>query len=172
MNYKVKCLNASIKINFAKMYNDVKIPTKRDEDAGFDIYARFEEDYICIPPHETKLIPTGLISACDKGYYFQLFERGSTGTKGIAQRCGVIDSGYRDEWFIPITNTTNNYLYIIKKGVSLNTSTDSIIYPYEKAICQAVILPVPKTEVQELTIEEIKNIKSLRGEGKLGSSNK
>ena len=27
---------------------------------GFDIYACFDEDYIVINPHETKLIPTGI----------------------------------------------------------------------------------------------------------------
>ena len=162
----------NVTVNFAKLYDEVKIPNKRTEDAGFDIYPHFEEPFIYIAPHETKLIPTGLISACDEGYYFQLFERGSTGTKGIAQRCGVIDSGYRGEWFVPITNTTDKHLYILKDDSNVKPKESVIIYPYEKAICQAVILPVPKTTVKELTVEEIKNIKSLRGDGCLGSSNK
>ena len=76
------------KIYFSKLYEDVKIPSKREEDAGYDIYPYFKEDYIMINPHETKLINTGLISAFDKDYVAILKERGSTGTKGIGQRSG------------------------------------------------------------------------------------
>ena len=36
------------KILFAKGADDVIIPSKRDGDAGFDIYAHFDEDYIVI----------------------------------------------------------------------------------------------------------------------------
>ena len=95
-------------VKFAKVHPNAIIPSKRDEDMGFDIYACFDEDYIVINPHETKLIPTGIASACNPKYGFLVFERGSTGSKGIARRCGVIDSGYRNEWFIGLTNTTNN----------------------------------------------------------------
>ena len=77
-------------IKFAKVRPTAIIPTKRVEDAGFDIYANFEEDFILIPPHDTIMIPTGIASACDTDYCFILKERGSTGTKGIAQRCGRI----------------------------------------------------------------------------------
>ena len=83
-------------VKFAKVRPTAEIPTKRVEDAGYDIYADFEEDYIIVPPHKTKMIPTGIASACDTDYCFILKERGSTGSKGIAQRCGVIDSGYRN----------------------------------------------------------------------------
>lgn len=75
-------------IFFARTNETVVIPSKNEENAGYDIYANFSDDFVAIPPHNTFMIPTGLISACDAKYYFQLFERGSTGTKGIAQRCG------------------------------------------------------------------------------------
>lgn len=163
---------------FARKNETVILPTKNDENAGYDIYANFEEDYMVIPPHTTKMIPTGLYSACSKDYYIQLLERGSTGTKGIAQRCGVIDSGYRGEWFVPLTNTTSNLIVISKVDVdeiveNLCAARNSvIIYPYSKAICQAAILPVPKMEVKEISVDEIMNIKSERGTGSLGSSGK
>ena len=165
-------------VKFAKVRPTAKIPTKRVEDAGYDIYADFEEPFILINPHETVLIPTGIASACDTDYCFVLKERGSTGTKGIAQRCGIIDSGYRDEWFVPITNTTDDYIMIAKSD---NTSTDVfgsipmkkiIRYPYEKAICQALIIPVPTVDVEEYTYEELLAIPSSRGTGALGSSGK
>ena len=44
-------------VKFAKVRPDAIIPSKRDEDMGFDIYACFDEDYVVINPHETKLIP-------------------------------------------------------------------------------------------------------------------
>lgn len=185
------------KVKFAKVKEGAIIPSKRDEDMGFDIYACFDEDYIVIDPHETKLIPTGLASACDPEYGFLVFERGSTGSKGIARRCGVIDSGYRNEWFIGLTNTTNNHIYISKiskeqlieqeneknkevfgalsdlfNGMMSSHWENVIIYPYTKAIAQALVVPVPKTEVEEISYEELQTIKSERGMGALGSSNK
>ena len=70
---------------FAKVRPDAIIPTKDNENAGYDIYANFEEDYIIIPPHKTTLISTGIASAISDKYYLQVHERGSTGSKGIKQ---------------------------------------------------------------------------------------
>lgn len=164
-------MNTTVK--FARVRPTAVIPTKRDEDAGFDIYADFEDDFIIIDPHTTTLIPTGIASACDADYCFILKERGSTGSKGIAQRCGVIDSGYRNEWFVPITNTTNKKIAIVKKDtdyIFMKNTSGYTIYPYEKAIAQALIIPVPKVKVEELTYNELKEIASDRGMGALGSS--
>lgn len=159
-------------IYFSKINPDAIIPSKLEENAGYDVYTNFKEDYIAIDPHTTKMIPTGIASACSSDYYFQLFERGSTGTKGIAQRCGVIDSGYRKEWFVPLTNTTNKILYIDRNVETFEEREEYMCYPYSKAICQVVLLPVPKTEVKEITYDELKEIISERGMGNLGSTNK
>ena len=164
---------------FAKVRPDAIIPTKDNENAGYDIYANFEEDYMIIEPHETKMIPTNLASAFSEDYVAILKERGSTGSKGIGQRCGVIDSGYRNEWFVPLTNTTNKVLFISKlseeetiKKHYKEICPDVIVYPYTKGVAQALLLPVPKVEVVELPYEELKQIKSERGMGALGSSGK
>ena len=178
-------------IKFAKVHPNAIIPSKRDEDMGFDIYACFDEDYIIIKPQQTKLIPTGIASACNPEWGFVLRERGSTGSKGIALRAGVIDSGYRNEWFVGLTNTTNKWLVISKvdtKNIIANEikeantpqkkfdinmrMNDAIIYPYSKAIAQALVIPVPKATVEEVAYEELKSIESERGLGALGSSNK
>lgn len=178
-------------VKFAKVRSSAIIPTKREEDAGFDLYANFEDDYKVISPHETVMIPTGIACACDIDYCFILKERGNTGTKGIAQRCGVIDSGYRNEIFVPITNTTDKPIIIYKKNfahrgtkmsngfsgydfavydmISHNSAT---AYPYEKAITQMIVVPVPSVDVEEYTYDELKAIPSKRGNGCLGSSNK
>ncbi len=46
------------------------------------------------------------------------------------------------------------------------------IYPYEKAIAQLLLVPVPTADVEEYTYEELKEIPSKRGMGALGSSRK
>lgn len=161
------------KIYFAKCKEGAIIPSKRAEDAGYDIYACFDEDYIVLAPHKTVMIPTGIKSAVSSDYYFQIFERGSTGTKGMGQRCGVIDSGYRGEWFIPITNLNDDKAIIIaKENVNIDYDGQYLVYPYTKAICQAILLPVIKASVNEITEEELMQMESLRGETCLGQSGK
>lgn len=167
------------KVKFAKVYLNAIIPSKRDEDMAFDVYPCFDEEYIVINPHETKLIPTGIASACSPKYGFLLKERSSTGSKGIAVRCGVLDSGYRGEWFVGLTNTTNKVMFISKlseeetyKSYYKDVISESFVYPYSKAIAQALVIPVPKAKIKEVSYDELKAIKSKRGLGKLGSSNK
>lgn len=159
---------------FAKVKEGAKIPTKRIEDAGRDIYACFDEDYIVISPLETKLIPTGIATAFSPKYYAQIQERGSTGSKGIKYGAGVIDSGYRGEWFVPITNCNSVDLVIAKKGVTIKgyENQEYILYPYEKGIAQFVMIEVPIFEEKEVSLEELQSIKSERGTGALGSSTK
>lgn len=161
-------------IYFSKVKPNAIIPTKSKENMGYDIYPCFEEDYMIIEPHTTVLIPTGIASACSPMYGFILKERGSTGTKGMAQRCGVIDSGYRNEWFVPITNTKEYPVIIRKEGIILNLPlpVGTISYPYEKAICQALLIEVPEVDVKELPYDDLQKIESERGMGHLGSSGK
>ena len=70
-------------IYFAKIKTNAIIPSKKEEDAGYDIYACFDEDFIFLNPNETKLIPTGIAWASSPSFYLQIEERSSTGTKGI-----------------------------------------------------------------------------------------
>lgn len=160
---------------FTKLHKDAKIPTKREEDAGRDVYACFDENYRIIPPHTTVMIPSGIASAFSPKWVALLKERGSNGTKGIGQRSGVVDSGYRGEWMIPLTNTNNKPVVIAKQFVIENAIFDTdevIIYPYEKAISQVIFVEVPKLEQFEVDYETLCSFVSERGVGKLGSSNK
>ena len=158
---------------FAKVKPSAIIPSKRDEDAAYDIYACFDDDYLVIPPHKTVLIPTGIATVFSPKWVALLRERGSNGSKGIAQRAGVIDSGYRGEWFVPLTNTNRVPVVIVKKGVELPLMyNDAIIYPYEKGIAQLLMVEVPKLRTKEITYEELQKYTSERGTGALGSSGK
>ena len=126
-----------------------KMPSKRDEDAGFDIYS--SELEAVLKPGETKLFSTGLRSAFPKNYWIEIKERGSTGAVGLSVRSGVIDSGYRGEWKIMLTNVNNypiefshdvdkvTYVY----GKIFKNKIKKVIYPLSKAIAQAVVIPLP-----------------------------
>ncbi len=169
-----------MKIYFAKIKKDAIIPTKEDYNAGFDIYPCFEQDYIIIKPNETKLIPTGIASAIPEGFYMQIQERGSSGSKGIKYNAGVIDSSYRGEWFLATTNINTKPLIITKLNIdSLEDTVKSIIkesfiiYPYNKALFQAIIHCVHnEISTEEINFDKIAAIPSKRGDGKLGSSGK
>ena len=168
-----------VEIKFAKIKadNGARIPSKRDEDAGYDMYACFEEDAVEILPNETKLIPTGLAACVPVGYYLQVEERGSTGSIGMKKSAGVIDSGYRNEIFIAITNCNRRPIVITKNENAVKTedtkvSSQPLVYPYKKAIAQLVLHEVIPSEVEEISYEELKAIPSERGLGKLGSSGK
>lgn len=157
---------------FAKLQNDVIIPSKREEDGAFDLYSYFNEEELIIRPHQTMLIPTKLITAFSSDYVMRLCERGSNGVLGIGQRAGVVDSGFRGEIFVPITNHNDKRLIISKKVDKVVNNINEIIYPYSKAICQALMIEVPKLKIREVSAEFIRGISSERGEGSLGSSNK
>lgn len=181
------------KIYFAKLREGAIIPSKEVENAGMDIYACFEENYIEIGVGEIKLIPTGICSAFSDDYVLMLKERGSTGTKGMSQKCGIIDSGFRNEIFVPINNTSNKSIVIAKDidaardiiiqresehfDYDLEITTEFveeyfIFYPYKKAITQGLLLPIPKVQIEEISSEELQSIPSKRGMGMLGSSGK
>lgn len=164
---------------FAKVKPNAIIPSKTEENAGYDIYACFDKDYWLLKPHTTELIPTGIASALHKSKYIQLEERGSTGSKGIKRSAGVIDSGYHGEWFVAITNTNDFDLVIAKEPLYSNKNellrkfgNMVIVYPYSKAIAQAIVHEVPRMNVSEVTYQDLLTITSERGTGSLGSSNK
>jgi dUTP pyrophosphatase len=170
-------------LRFAKIRESARVPSKRDEDAGFDLYADFAEDFFVINAGETRPVPTGIATAFSKKYYAQIEERSSMAKLGIKKSGGVIDSGYRGEYFI-MTYNTNKKPFIISKtpveeldeefeidGVKYNKE-EVIIYPYTKAICQMVMQEIPVLDVQEISYEDLKTISSERGEGRFGSSKK
>jgi dUTP pyrophosphatase len=165
------------KLKFSKMYDDVIIPSKRPDDAGYDIYARLSEPALIMEPHTTVLVPTGLRVWVPDGYYMQLFERGSTGSKGLGLRAGVIDSSYKGEIFIAITNHNPDRVILLSPNTTPPPGLEDIwdnylIYPTSKAIAQGVLLPVVDIDAIEIDDEEMQARETDRGEGSLGSSRK
>ena len=157
---------------FAKMHKDARIPTKTEANAGRDVYALFDEDEVTIKVGEIKMFKTGIVSAFSSDYYIQLEERGSTGSKGLSLKCGVIDSNFRGQWHVPINNTSDRDIIISKKVDETIVHPHAIYYPYSKGICQAVVLPVPKMNQIEISYDDIIKFESDRGDNMLGSTGK
>ena len=159
-------------IQFAKLRPGAKIPSKRDEDSDYDLYACFDEEEFVIPAFSTRLVPTGLISAFDASLGVKFEERGSN-TKwcGIVQ-AGVIDSGYRGEWLCAVYNGNPVPVHITKAVGEVQRLEDRVLVPYSKAICQFHVRQILATEIREVSPEEVLACSSARGAGKLGSSGK
>ena len=161
-----------------KLKEGAIVPSKREEDAGYDLYGVFEESFQILQPGEVTLIPTGIACEIPKNWVLYIGERGSTGSKGIAKRAGIVDSGYRGEIFVATNNTSNKTIVFAKHdGPELGTflqrnnlnTNDVTVYLQTKAIAQALLLYVPHVQVEE--VKELDS-KSERGDGALGSSGK
>lgn len=169
-------------VYFAKVRETAIIPSKNEEDAGYDIYANLDafaretEEGIVYeiecPVFATTLVPTGIASAMPSTHYLNAkHERGSTGVQSMSVLAGVIDSGYRDEIFIALTPLRKSVL--ITSAVSkVEVNETHILYPLSKAIAQGTIDLVPKANVIEIAFDKLKSIPSIRGTGKLGESGK
>ena len=87
-------------------------------------------------------------------------ERGSTDSKSIKYSAGVIDSSYRGEWFLVVTNCNNKPLVFTNETneVSLEElKKDYVVYPQRKAIFQAVVhnVNVLPTKIEEVTYKDL-----------------
>lgn len=142
-----------VKVQIKKLSEDAVIPQYAHKtDAGADVYAI--ED-VTLKPHETQLIKTGISVAIPVGYEIQVRPRSGLSLKTglrVANAPGTIDSDYRGEICVIMTNTAN-LSQTINKG---------------DKIAQLVISAVPMidwVEVDELDPTE-------RGEGGFGSTDK
>lgn len=142
-----------VKVQIKKLSEDAVIPQYAHKtDAGADVYAI--ED-VTLKPHETQLIKTGISVAIPVGYEIQVRPRSGLSLKTglrVANAPGTIDSDYRGEVCVIMTNTAN-LSQTINKG---------------DKIAQLVISAVPMIdwiEVDELDSTE-------RGEGGFGSTDK
>lgn len=168
------------KLFFAKVDRNATIPTKRDEDAGRDIYPLIQpretaeglvyEQYL--KKGKVSTVNTGIASAMSEDYYLSLnSERSSVGKYGLNVLAGVVDSGYRGEIKLMLTPLVKDVL-ISSMVEEVEEHEDLIVMPYKKAIAQATLLPVPDVVVEELEYGDLLEIKSERGLGGWGSSGK
>ena len=157
---------------FAKVHPNAIIPSKRDEDGWYDLYACFDEEFIVIQPHTNKLISTGLASAFNQKLRMSLGERGSNTKSTLMLMSGKIDSGYRGTIFVALYNGNDVPVEITKNVTEVEKTEDFIRVPYSKAISQFAMEEVPQMTINEVAYQELLMIESKRGKGSLGSSNK
>lgn len=142
-----------MKLKFIKLKANAKAPTYGSVyAAGADLYACLEGD-MEIPPHETKLIPTGIAMQIPEGYAGFIYARSGLATKrslAPANCVGVVDSDYRGEVMVALHNHSNNAQTV----GAFERIAQMVIAPY---------LAVEYTEVKSLTETE-------RGAGGFGST--
>ena len=138
-----------MKIKVKKLSPKAKLPTYATEGSGaFDIYAT---NYASVMP--VGYFHTGLSFEIPKGYVMLLFSRSGHGfSKDIrlANCVGVIDSDYRGELKVKLTND----------GVHLQSFVEG------DRIAQALILPIEQVSFEE--VDELEDTD--RGEGGFGST--
>lgn len=159
-------------IKFAKTRPDAKIPTKRQGDGCYDLYVCFDEEFVTIPPHSVKLVPTGLCSTFDSNYRIGFRERGSNTKSALFVMAGQIDSNFTGEIFVALYNGNDISIEITKNVSEVMKEEDFIRVPYCKAVAQFAVEEVPQVDIEEVDADYIMNLKTERGAGMLGSSNK
>lgn len=144
-----------------------KLPSyAKPNDAGMDVYAA--EDTV-ISPGQTVVVPTGIRLAIPEGYEIQVRPRSgiSLGTPlRLANSPGTIDSGYRDELGIIISNTSAICCYCEEEVFSIDSSGNKMgIYKIQKGerIAQIVLKEVPKMKLS--VVKSVCEIGENRGGG-------
>lgn len=141
-------------IKVKKLTSTAIVPTKsRKTDAGYDLYS--DED-IALYAEDTKLISTGIAFAIPDGYAGLIWDRSGLGSKGIHRHAGVIDSSYRGDVKVALSNSRSSHkdnIYFISKG---------------DRIAQILFQKVPHFDLVE--IEELDDTD--RGSSGFGSSGK
>jgi dUTP pyrophosphatase len=77
---------------------------------GLDLKAKLEEDEITIYPLDTIKVKAGFSLAIPNGYHAKIVSRSGLSSKGIVvtNSPGIIDSDYRGEICVLLTNTGKN----------------------------------------------------------------
>lgn len=101
-----------VRLEFKLAHPDAKIPfRKRITDAGYDIHSI---ESVCIDPHCTQNIHTGIIVVCPEGYFITVEGRSSMWSNGVAPFHGILDSGYQGELMVRLMNISDDQ-YTVEK---------------------------------------------------------
>lgn len=133
-----------------KLVSEAIIPKYHlDGDAGMDLHA-IGPRYWYITKGQTEIISTGIALDIPYGYFGSIRERSGLAAKGIRIGGGVVDSGYRGEIKVVITNLSDMSFRIAQGD----------------RIAQLVIHELPVVQIKE--VSELSE--SNRGKAGFGSS--
>jgi dUTP pyrophosphatase len=140
-----------MEIRAKKIKENAVLPTyAHHNDAGADLYASEE---VTILPGVRTVVPTGIALAIPDGYVGLVWDKSGLATKhGITTIAGVIDSGYRGEIMVAVTNISD-VVYTVKAG---------------DKIAQLLIQQISQAEFTQTDILD----ESMRGDGGFGSTGK
>ena len=141
-------------LTFKRLRENAKLPARATEaSAGMDLSAAVAEP-VEIPPHEIRLIPTGLAAApARRDVMLMLCARSGLASKhgiGMANGVGIVDADYRGEICVPLINQSDVPF----------TVTDGL------RIAQLIVVPVILPEIMESDILP----ETDRGSGGFGST--
>ncbi|MCR4760272.1 MAG: dUTP diphosphatase [Oscillospiraceae bacterium] len=143
-----------MKLTFKRLRDHAVIPARATEtSAGLDLSACLTEPVV-IPPHEIRMIPTGLAAALDRDdAMLMLCARSGLASKhgiAMANGVGIVDSDYRGEICVPLINQSSEPFEI----------TDGM------RVAQLIVVPVLLPE----TAEADSLPETARGTGGFGST--
>lgn len=131
-----------------------------DTDACMDLRVKIDENnerVAFIMPKETKVFGTGVKVSVPLEHVMLIFPRSSTGIKlhcMLSNTTGVIDSGYRDEIRMAVTNFGN----------------ETVCLQDGQRVAQFMIIPRPKIELK--FVDDNEEFRQGNRGGGIGSSNR
>lgn len=92
-------------VKFKRLHTKAQVPKYiHDGDAGMDVY--LPATVSPITPGEIRIIKTGFAVEIPKGYELQIRPRSGLASRGINVHFGTIDSNFRDEVGVIMSNTS------------------------------------------------------------------
>lgn len=91
-----------------------KAPYELEKDRGDIGYDLRSIENVSLKPMETKVIPTGVAIEFDQGIYANARGRSGLASRGILCQPGLVDSGYRGEIGVVLTNLSGKDFEIKK----------------------------------------------------------
>ncbi|MDI6697649.1 MAG: dUTP diphosphatase [Candidatus Saccharicenans sp.] len=137
-----------MKVLIKKISPEARTPAYGHQgDAGFDLFSCIQ---LTINPGETAAVPTGLQMAIPSGYVGLIWDKSGIALGGVHRLAGVVDSGYRGEVRVVLTNL-GKQPFVIRSGMK---------------IAQMLIQPVQMVDIVEVDSLD----RTARGEGGFGST--
>ena len=99
-----------ITLKVKKLDDRAKLPTRAYNSAGYDLYCI--GDWV-INPNSRVGIRIGISCEFPEDFVALIWDKGSTGVKGLIRLCGVIDSDYRGEWLVWLHNLSTDPVHFV-----------------------------------------------------------
>ena len=139
-----------MELKVKRIHKDAKLPCYGHVgDAGLDLFSVME---CVLKGGEVRAISTGIQVAIPDGYVGLVWDKSGISLKNMHRLAGVVDSGYRGEIKVVMTNLSTE-AFPIEKGMK---------------IAQMLIQPIVKVKVTESEVLD----ETTRGENGFGSTGK